>query len=68
MTTPSGDPRDWPVPSMDHGSGHKDTAFTWAMGELILARIRAGAALKGRRGRLTPKVYWATPRSASRLG
>jgi terminase small subunit-like protein len=31
--------RDWPIPAMDHESGHKDTAFTWAMGRLILQRM-----------------------------
>jgi len=46
MKTSLGDPRDWPIPPMDHGSGHKDTAFTWAMGELILARIMAGETVK----------------------
>ncbi len=40
-------PRDWPIPPMDKRSGHKDTAFTWAMGELILARIWAGETVKG---------------------
>jgi hypothetical protein len=37
-----GPARDWPIPPMDHAAGHKDTAFTWAM---------------GRMGRLTPKLY-----------
>ena len=32
-------PRDWPNPPMDHGSGDKDTAFAWAMGDLILRRM-----------------------------
>jgi hypothetical protein len=31
--------RDWPVPPMDHGSGDKPSAFTWAMGRLILQRM-----------------------------
>jgi hypothetical protein len=37
---------DLPIPPMDHGSGWKDTAFTWAMGELILTRIGAGETVK----------------------
>lgn len=39
-------PRELPIPPMDKASGHKDTAFTWAMGELILARIWAGDTMK----------------------
>ena len=39
MTPPFFPPRDWPIPPMDHGSGGKDTAFTWAMGDLILRRM-----------------------------
>lgn len=31
---------------MDKSSGHKDTAFTWAMGNLILARIAEGETVK----------------------
>lgn len=31
---------------MDHGAGHKDTAFTWEMGDLILARIAEGETVK----------------------
>jgi hypothetical protein len=38
--------REWPIPPMDHGSGHKGTAFTWPMGRLILQRIAEGEALK----------------------
>ena len=38
--------RDWPIPPMDHGSGWKDTAFTWAMGQLILRRIADGETMK----------------------
>ena len=36
----------WPIPPMDHGSGAKDTAFTWAMGHLILQRIADGETMK----------------------
>ena len=43
---PKRHPRDWPIPPMDKGSGWKDTAFTWEMGELILARIAAGETMK----------------------
>lgn len=39
-------PRDWPIPPMDKESGWKDTAFTWAMGHLILARISRGETVK----------------------
>jgi hypothetical protein len=39
MPPPSGPARDWPIPPMDHSAGHKDTAFTWAMGRLILQRM-----------------------------
>jgi terminase small subunit-like protein len=49
MTDAHPDPRparEWPIPPMDHGSGHKDTAFTWAMGNLILARIIEGETMK----------------------
>jgi len=38
--------REWPIPPMDKASGHKDTAFTWAMGNLILARIAEGETVK----------------------
>ena len=38
--------REWPIPPMDHGAGDKDTAFTWAMGELILQRIADGDTVK----------------------
>lgn len=38
--------RDRPIPYMDKGSGWKDSAFTWAMGELILARIADGETVK----------------------
>ena len=38
--------RDWPIPPMDHGSGWKETAFTWAMGEVILQRIAEGETMK----------------------
>lgn len=38
--------RDWPIPPMDKTSGHKLTAFTWEMGDLILARISEGETMK----------------------
>lgn len=38
--------RDLPIPPMDKSSGHKITAFTWAMGRLILARIAEGETMK----------------------
>ncbi|MBI1196585.1 MAG: hypothetical protein GC203_01835 [Phenylobacterium sp.] len=38
--------RHWPIPPMDKASGHKDTAFTWAMGRLILKRIGEGHTMK----------------------
>jgi hypothetical protein len=38
--------REWPIPWMDKAAGHKDTAFSWAMGELILARIAEGETVK----------------------
>lgn len=31
--------REWDIPPMDHEAGHKETAFTWAMGDLILQRM-----------------------------
>jgi hypothetical protein len=31
---------------MDKGAGHKPSAFTWAMGELILARIAEGETVR----------------------
>jgi hypothetical protein len=31
--------RTWPIPAMDHEAGRKETAFTWAMGHLILQRM-----------------------------
>lgn len=31
--------RDWPIPPMDKAAGHKPSAFTWAMGRLILQRM-----------------------------
>lgn len=41
-----GPARDWPIPPMDHESGHKDTAFTWAMGRLILQRMADRETMK----------------------
>src|SRR6478609_3017726 len=38
-------PRDWPIPPMDKEAGWKETAFTWPMGQLILARIWAGETM-----------------------
>jgi hypothetical protein len=38
--------REWPIPPMDKQSGWKDSAFTWAMGELILQRIAEGESVK----------------------
>lgn len=38
--------RDLPIPPMDKSSGDKLTAFTWAMGDLILARIAEGETMK----------------------
>lgn len=34
------------IPPMDHRAGWKETAFTWAMGELILLRIGDGWTMK----------------------
>jgi BMFP domain-containing protein YqiC len=31
--------KDWPIPPMDHAPGAKSSAFTWAMGRLILQRM-----------------------------
>ncbi len=38
--------RKWPIPPMDKRSGHRDSAFTWEMGELIVARIQDGETIK----------------------
>ena len=38
--------KDWPIPPMDHAAGHKDTAFTWAMGRLILQRMGERETMK----------------------
>lgn len=38
--------REWPIPPMDHAAGYKGTAFTWAMGRLILSRIAEGETVK----------------------
>lgn len=38
--------REWPIPPMDHEAGDKATAFTWAMGNLILKRISEGETMK----------------------
>src|SRR5258705_9251638 len=31
--------KDWPIPPMDHAPGDKPSAFSWAMGHLILQRM-----------------------------
>jgi hypothetical protein len=41
-----GPARDWPIPPMDHAAGGKDTAFTWAMGRLILQRMGARETIR----------------------
>lgn len=46
MPPPSLPARDLPIPPMDKSSGHKLTAFTWEMGDLILARIAEGETMK----------------------
>ena len=38
--------RSWPIPPMDHEAGHKGTAFTWAMGNLILRRMGARETMR----------------------
>jgi hypothetical protein len=38
--------REWPIPPMDKAAGWKDSAFTWAMGRLILQRIADGDTMK----------------------
>jgi hypothetical protein len=38
--------REWPIPPMDKQAGWKDTAFTWAMGRLILQRIADGETVR----------------------
>jgi hypothetical protein len=45
--------RDWPIPPMDKAPGCKPSAFTWAMGRLILRRVA---------GRETMKAITADPR------
>lgn len=39
-------PRDWPVPEMDHAAGGKESAYTPAMGRVILARVAWGETMK----------------------
>ena len=47
MPPPSQPPaRTWPIPPMDHEAGDKDTAFTWAMGRLILQRMADRETMK----------------------
>jgi hypothetical protein len=46
MPPPPLPPRDWTIPPMDHAAGHKDTAFTWEMGNLILRRMGARETMK----------------------
>jgi hypothetical protein len=36
----------WPIPPMDHAAGHKPSAFTWAMGHLILQRMADRETIK----------------------
>lgn len=38
--------REWPIPPMDKEAGDKPSAFTWAMGRLILQRIADGETVK----------------------
>ena len=38
--------KDWPIPPMDHAPGYNPSAFSWAMGNLILARIFEGETVK----------------------
>jgi hypothetical protein len=38
--------RNWPIPPMDHEAGDKLSAFSWAMGRLILQRIGDGETIK----------------------
>jgi hypothetical protein len=38
--------REWPIPPMDKRSGGKPSAFTWAMGRLILQRIADRETMK----------------------
>lgn len=38
--------REWPIPPMDKEPGDKLSAFTWAMGRLILRRIADGETVK----------------------
>ncbi|HEX3700224.1 MAG TPA: hypothetical protein VHV27_06070 [Phenylobacterium sp.] len=44
--TPWVHPRDREPPPMDHQAGWKESAFTWEMGELVLARIAAGETVR----------------------
>jgi hypothetical protein len=39
MPSPSTPAKDWPIPPMDHEPGYKSSAFTWAMGRVILQRM-----------------------------
>ena len=39
-------PADRDIPPMDHEPGHKESAFTWAMGKLILDRVAARETMK----------------------
>jgi len=38
--------REWPIPPMDHAPGAKPSAFTWAMGHLILQRVADRETMK----------------------
>jgi hypothetical protein len=43
---PPGPARTWPIPAMDKEPGDKPSAFTWAMGHLILQRMADRETMK----------------------
>lgn len=43
---PSLPAKDWPIPPMDKEAGYKPSAFTWAMGRLILQRMADRETMK----------------------
>lgn len=45
-SSPPGPARDWPIPTMDKEPGDKPSAFTWAMGHLILQRMADRETMK----------------------
>jgi len=49
----SGGARHRDIPPMDHEAGDKESAFTWAMGRLILERMAARETMK-------VSLAWAT--------